>query len=218
MPSNPHHSDRGLPSRCLTALFLLLTACTGGTDTADEDQRGSSSASKETGEGDGDDGTLASDAATKDDSLADASGEDTSDDETGGDGDDEGEDESSETPAACKLPFEAGNCLAYIEVWAYEPSKQACSKQVYGGCGGNENRFATRKECEQRCGVSEGEPTTCPSNTRRAEVCLACGIAGGCAETGVVCALTCDEASDCKGGNEYPTTCVDGICQVYGCI
>jgi hypothetical protein len=218
-----HHSDRGLPrALCLVALLLSLTACTSGTHSADEDQRGSNSASKEAGEEEGDEEPLSPDAATDDDSVADGSGEDDdvpSDDETEGDGDDEnGEDEPSETPAFCKLPFESGNCLAYIEVWAYETSKQACVRQVYGGCGGNENRFATRKECEQSCGISEGEPTTCPANTKRAEVCLACGLAGGCAETGIVCALKCDEPNDCKGGNEYPTTCVEGICQIYGCI
>lgn len=197
----------------LLALTLSLAACVND-DSPDDDQRGSSAATQEAGDESLEPGR---DAATEGDSVTDVSNEDdagTSIAESQADA----EVESPTTPAVCELPFASGSCLAYFEVWTYASSRRACVRGVYGGCGGNENRFATRAECEETCGVPETGPTNCPANTKRAEVCLACGLAGGCAETAVVCALKCDEPNDCKGGNEYPTTCVDGICQVYGCI
>ena len=203
-------------SVCIATLLLGLTACANGDPTADEKQGGASAASKEeTTEGDGDDGTQESDEGT---------GEEDEAAENQGDGDapsDESSDaaiESPELPAACKLPFEPGSCFAAIPVFAYDAAKGACVKQIWGGCGGNGNRFDTLAMCEETCGGADEEPGECPPNSKRAEVCLACGLAGGCAEMAVTCALVCEKANDCKGGNEYPTTCIDGICQVFGCI
>uniref|UniRef100_A0A670IG83 BPTI/Kunitz inhibitor domain-containing protein n=1 Tax=Podarcis muralis TaxID=64176 RepID=A0A670IG83_PODMU len=34
----------------------------------------------------------------------------------------------------------------------YNPSQKRCLRFIYGGCGGNSNRFKTKKACEKACG------------------------------------------------------------------
>jgi hypothetical protein len=55
----------------------------------------------------------------------------------------------------------------------------------------------------------------CPGGTRSATVCTQCGPAGGCARTETQCAKLCAKSDDCGGGG---LGCVDGVCQVFGCI
>ncbi|CAD0206704.1 unnamed protein product [Chrysodeixis includens] len=35
--------------------------------------------------------------------------------------------------------------------YGFDPKANACVQFVYGGCGGNTNRFATKEYCEQVC-------------------------------------------------------------------
>ncbi|XP_054201146.1 collagen alpha-1(VII) chain isoform X1 [Homo sapiens] len=54
----------------------------------------------------------------------------------------------------CSLPLDEGSCTAYTLRWyhrAVTGSTEACHPFVYGGCGGNANRFGTREACERRC-------------------------------------------------------------------
>lgn len=41
----------------------------------------------------------------------------------------------------CLLPADAGPCGESHARWFYEPSSFTCLPFVYGGCGGNKNRF-----------------------------------------------------------------------------
>uniref|UniRef100_A0A482Z857 U6-Theraphotoxin-Sfo1a_1 n=1 Tax=Selenotholus foelschei TaxID=1905327 RepID=A0A482Z857_9ARAC len=50
----------------------------------------------------------------------------------------------------CSLPPDGGMCEAYSEQWYFNGS--SCEKFVYGGCGGNANRFATEEDCIATCG------------------------------------------------------------------
>ncbi|KAH8271911.1 hypothetical protein KR044_010426 [Drosophila immigrans] len=43
------------------------------------------------------------------------------------------------------------NCLMYIPQWSYNSEVNECVKFIYGGCGGNDNRFSSEKECKERC-------------------------------------------------------------------
>lgn len=63
----------------------------------------------------------------------------------------------------CELPFEGGDCDGAFPVYFHNPDTGMCEAQVYGGCGGNENRFSTLEECEATCG---GAPsgTSCEVN------------------------------------------------------
>uniref|UniRef100_A0A914QFX4 BPTI/Kunitz inhibitor domain-containing protein n=1 Tax=Panagrolaimus davidi TaxID=227884 RepID=A0A914QFX4_9BILA len=54
---------------------------------------------------------------------------------------------------ACSQPQDQGNVchVGYKLVWFYDASEGRCSQFWYGGCGGNENRFATKEMCETIC-------------------------------------------------------------------
>ncbi|XP_073822527.1 male accessory gland serine protease inhibitor-like [Musca autumnalis] len=43
------------------------------------------------------------------------------------------------------------SCNAYFRSWTYVAEANECRKYIYGGCGGNENRFNSLDECEKRC-------------------------------------------------------------------
>jgi hypothetical protein len=59
----------------------------------------------------------------------------------------------------CSLPIESGECAAFAPSFGFSAAEGKCVPFVYGGCGGNDNRFASLTECEARCGGSLG---TCP--------------------------------------------------------
>merc|ERR1719369_1282099 len=46
-------------------------------------------------------------------------------------------------------PRETGLCKAAIPRWTFEDGE--CQYFVYGGCGGNRNRFSTKRECKRAC-------------------------------------------------------------------
>ncbi|KAH8376796.1 hypothetical protein KR093_001380 [Drosophila rubida] len=56
----------------------------------------------------------------------------------------------------CGLPPAAdGNglikCAAFHPSFSYYAAENACKPFVYGGCGGNNNRFGTKELCEAEC-------------------------------------------------------------------
>jgi hypothetical protein len=116
-------------------------------------------------------------------------------------------------PAACSLPFEGGDCDGSFPVFAFVDG--ACQPRIYGGCGGNENRFYSIEECLSTC---EQRPSVnaCPDGRVEREICVACGLGpGGCDETLTVCAQPCDAETECES-RSY--SCHLGVCQLGGCI
>nr|ATN40259.1 amyloid precursor protein [Botryllus schlosseri] len=51
----------------------------------------------------------------------------------------------------CGLPSETGMCRAYFEKFYYDAQAGECKKFVFGGCGGNENKFDRKDDCEKTC-------------------------------------------------------------------
>ncbi|XP_033150835.1 male accessory gland serine protease inhibitor [Drosophila busckii] len=44
-------------------------------------------------------------------------------------------------------------CAAFHEMWSFNAKDNKCVKFVFGGCGGNGNRFETQELCEEKCVV-----------------------------------------------------------------
>ncbi|XP_037709956.1 male accessory gland serine protease inhibitor [Drosophila subpulchrella] len=58
--------------------------------------------------------------------------------------------------AICGLPHSRNgdgriSCEAYIPSWSYDSNHNECIKFIYGGCGGNDNRFNSKENCEDKC-------------------------------------------------------------------
>ncbi|XP_017489901.1 PREDICTED: chymotrypsin inhibitor SCI-II-like [Rhagoletis zephyria] len=51
----------------------------------------------------------------------------------------------------CLQSPQSGRCFGYVPSFAYNPIARKCEEFIYGGCGGNDNRFDTKKECELSC-------------------------------------------------------------------
>ena len=46
---------------------------------------------------------------------------------------------------------ESGPCMAYYPRWFFNATSKNCSMFIYGGCGGNENNFESKEDCEAKC-------------------------------------------------------------------
>ncbi|EDO45374.1 predicted protein, partial [Nematostella vectensis] len=51
----------------------------------------------------------------------------------------------------CSLPLRPGRCRARMVMWFYNKRTGRCQTFNYGGCGGNGNRFRSRRQCQRRC-------------------------------------------------------------------
>ncbi|XP_051247897.1 collagen alpha-1(VII) chain isoform X3 [Dicentrarchus labrax] len=53
----------------------------------------------------------------------------------------------------CLESMSEGSCSEYVLLWYFHPRSGECRPFVYGGCGGNRNRFSSRRECQNWCGM-----------------------------------------------------------------
>jgi len=88
---------------------------------------------------------------------------------------------SAGVPGFCSLPAESGNCDAYMPSYFHDAATGLCMPFVYGGCGGNENRFSTIEACQAAChgGTPNFDECVSPSQCMLASTscCGACGDA-----------------------------------------
>ena len=54
---------------------------------------------------------------------------------------------------ACLLEPQREPCSDFSIQWYYDPTGSACDRFWYGGCQGNNNRFASEVECTSKCHV-----------------------------------------------------------------
>uniref|UniRef100_A0A6P7FMS6 Inter-alpha-trypsin inhibitor heavy chain H3-like n=1 Tax=Diabrotica virgifera virgifera TaxID=50390 RepID=A0A6P7FMS6_DIAVI len=57
----------------------------------------------------------------------------------------------SKHEAMCFAPPDRGTCSNLNQAWFYDPRSAICQPFVYSGCGGNENRFDSKDDCENAC-------------------------------------------------------------------
>ncbi|XP_013385339.1 kunitz-type serine protease inhibitor Bt-KTI isoform X2 [Lingula anatina] len=51
----------------------------------------------------------------------------------------------------CELPAVPGLCKAYMPSYFFNSKTGQCETFIYGGCGGNANRFKTLEDCQNAC-------------------------------------------------------------------
>ncbi|RCN35665.1 Kunitz/Bovine pancreatic trypsin inhibitor domain protein [Ancylostoma caninum] len=56
----------------------------------------------------------------------------------------------------CSQKIDPGPCRAYIPRYGFDASIGECVEFIYGGCGGNSNRFPLRSQCERTCMMPRG--------------------------------------------------------------
>ena len=54
----------------------------------------------------------------------------------------------------CKAPADTGPCRARMRKWYYDAGKKRCFPFMYGGCGGNSNKYDNENECIQKCAIA----------------------------------------------------------------
>ncbi|XP_028158405.1 kunitz-type U19-barytoxin-Tl1a-like isoform X1 [Ostrinia furnacalis] len=54
-------------------------------------------------------------------------------------------------PSFCSLQPNAGLCMAMYFKFYYDVNDATCKRFIYGGCGGNQNRFDSATYCMNRC-------------------------------------------------------------------
>lgn len=68
----------------------------------------------------------------------------------------------------CSLPFVQGVCDAHMPVFWFNAATGTCESRVYGGCGGNENRFDSEEQCLAACAPNtacDDDARQCPDGT-----------------------------------------------------
>ncbi|UYV65746.1 PAPLN [Cordylochernes scorpioides] len=86
----------------------------------------------------------------------------------------------------CLQPYDPGSCHDLHTQWYYDSLDNLCKSFVYTGCGGNSNRFTSRRECQASCmrkatqepGPPPGPPP--PPRDPNAEVCRLPAEPGPC--------------------------------------
>ncbi|KAH7986366.1 hypothetical protein HPB51_026681 [Rhipicephalus microplus] len=53
----------------------------------------------------------------------------------------------------CDQGPDVGLCKGFFPMWWFNTKTGKCEEFVYGGCGGNGNRYETKEECEETCSV-----------------------------------------------------------------
>ncbi|XP_028318526.1 protein AMBP-like [Gouania willdenowi] len=68
------------------------------------------------------------------------------------------------TEAVCRLPMDAQPCTGHPIIWVFDSSAGLCVSYKAGFCQGNGNKFYSKAECEEYCGVIKEEEQLLKAN------------------------------------------------------
>jgi papilin len=94
----------------------------------------------------------------------------------------------------CEQSIEAGSCKARMPRWAYDKYLKKCIQFNYGGCGGNDNRYNSKEECERACPCADDDDDKCKKPNEEFSEC-----SNPC-PPGAVCIAACIPGCVCKKG------------------
>ncbi|PVD32920.1 hypothetical protein C0Q70_08367 [Pomacea canaliculata] len=57
----------------------------------------------------------------------------------------------AEVPEYCNLDPEVGMCRGFFRMYFFNETSKHCEEFIYGGCGGNSNRFDDLSHCKITC-------------------------------------------------------------------
>ena len=66
---------------------------------------------------------------------------------------------------ACTAPAESGMCDGYQPSFWHNPQTGLCEPFIYGGCGGNKNRYGSRDDCMTACPNAGSNWGSCVNDT-----------------------------------------------------
>lgn len=70
------------------------------------------------------------------------------------------------SPAVCRLPMVAQPCTGQPPIWAFDSTAGLCVAYKPGFCQANGNKFYSKAECEEYCGVVKEGDELANRNTR----------------------------------------------------
>ncbi|XP_020388205.2 BPTI/Kunitz domain-containing protein [Rhincodon typus] len=82
---------------------------------------------------------------------------------------------------ACLLPKDPGDCKGRLLLYYFDNAKKKCKTFLYGGCGGNGNRFFFLSACNSHCASKMGGPPVQDDDESEVNEGLAVGLGMGCA-------------------------------------
>jgi len=109
----------------------------------------------------------------------------------------------------CTSDYEEGECDAVVPVYWHDPRTGACVPDIYSGCDGNRNRYASLQACRAACAPPTTQSDCAPGYTLDT-TCFECPMTN-CTNPQTTCSLQCDVDQDCAGLRS-PTGAVSYVC------